>query len=430
MTIKSILESMATKGWLPCNQTAKGRQSYHWWIITALMVLCTLVYYADQAPLLGIPQLTNNLSTTVHDLHRTLFLIPILYASVLFRVRGGLITTFAFLCIVLPRALLISSYPDPLLRPLVFVTVAAFVSLLIATQLNRIEREIKAGAESIVAYQELSKAHKQLKESRAQLIRAEKLTLLGQMSASFVHEARNPVSAAIVLTKLLNKEVCKDIFSKDTALEYLSKIESALVRSSSLIQNVLDFSRKSTPKLELCEINDVIDQVLKLTIHSAKGQNIEVTTVLDPSLPKVIADFDQLQQVYTNLILNAIQAMVEGGTLTIRTFTNGNWLKTEVQDTGCGISTENMHKIFIPFFTTKEVGKGVGLGLTVCREIIRYHQGRIEVKSKEGEGTTFTIYLPLHVEGDENIKYFDGGEEAAKFLPAFQHNRFGSILNK
>ncbi len=121
----------------------------------------------------------------------------------------------------------------------------------------------------------------------------------------------------------------------------------------------------------------------------------------NPSLPKLMADFDQLQQVCTNLILNAVQAMPEGGRLTLRTSADDSQLKIEVQDTGCGISSENMRKLFTPFFTTKGKGKGVGLGLAVAYGIVQRHQGRIEVQSKEGEGTTFTIYLPLHHEEHE-----------------------------
>jgi signal transduction histidine kinase len=114
-----------------------------------------------------------------------------------------------------------------------------------------------------------------------------------------------------------------------------------------------------------------------------------------------MADFDQLQQVCTNLIINAVQAMPEGGRLTLRTSTSDNLLKIEVQDTGCGIPQENMRKLFTPFFTTKGKGKGVGLGLAVAHGIIQRHQGRIEVQSKEGEGTTFTIYLPIRHEKQE-----------------------------
>ncbi len=200
-----ILENIAN-GWLTRQQSNKGVRHLHLWLIISLMVLCTIIYYADQAPLV-LPQLSSNFTTTVHDLHRTLFLIPIIYAAIFFRVRGALVTSLAFLGIILPRALLISPYPDPLLRPLVFATVASFVSLLIATQFNRIEMETKARTELSAVYQKLSEAHQQLKDSQDQLIRAEKLTLIGQMAASFVHEAKNPLVGAFILTKLLNKEI-------------------------------------------------------------------------------------------------------------------------------------------------------------------------------------------------------------------------------
>ena len=216
------------------------------------------------------------------------------------------------------------------------------------------------------------------------------------MSASFAHEANNPLSAALVFSKLLTKEITGNHFAKETVLDYVSQIESALTRGTRLIQNFVNFGRQSPPSLRLTDINDVINRTLNLVGHSTKGQNVEVIMELNPSLPMVMADSDQLQQVYTNIILNAIEAMPEGGRLTIRTSANKNWLKVEIQDTGCGISPENMRKLFTPFFTTKEKGKGVGLGLAVCQGIIQRHDGRIEVQSKEREGTTFTIHLPRH----------------------------------
>jgi two-component system NtrC family sensor kinase len=132
----------------------------------------------------------------------------------------------------------------------------------------------------------------------------------------------------------------------------------------------------------------------------------QVIKELAPSLPDVTADFDQLQQVCTNLILNAIQAMPEGGKLTLRTSLDKSYLKIEVSDTGYGISLENMRKLFTPFFTTKQEVKGVGLGLAVSYGIIQRHHGRIDVQSKEKEGTTFIIYLPLKIE-DTEIKSLD-----------------------
>ncbi|GAI21561.1 unnamed protein product [marine sediment metagenome] len=254
------------------------------------------------------------------------------------------------------------------------------------------EKEKKVRAELSATYQEL-------RENQAHLIQAEKLTSLGQMAASIAHEVNNPLAGVLVYTQLLAKKIANDSFSKETALVYLSKMETELTRSSKLIRNLLDFARQSTPTLRGVNANEVVERAFSLVGHQAELQGIQVIKELTPSLPKVMVDFDQLQQVCTNLILNAIQAMPDGGRLTLRTSLDGNdQVKIEVEDTGCGISEENLHKLFTPFFTTKGKGKGVGLGLAVAYGIIQRHKGRIEVQSEEGEGTTFTIYLKAYHE--------------------------------
>jgi len=237
-----------------------------------------------------------------------------------------------------------------------------------------------------------------LKDTQEDLIQAEKLTSLGQMAASIAHEVNNPLAGVLVYTQLLAKKIAGDSLPKEKALDYLSKMESELTRSSRMIRNLLDFARQSPPSLRAIKPNEVIERALSLVAHSAEMQHIEVLKELSPSLPTVMADFDQLQQVCTNLILNAVQAMPDGGRLTLCTSADNNQFKIEVQDTGCGISVENMRKLFTPFFTTKGKGKGVGLGLAVGYGIIQRHQGRIEVQSEEGKGATFTIYLPVYHE--------------------------------
>jgi len=707
-TLRRWEESIEGKvaNWLPQSKATEGVRSPHFWIITALLALLTFIYYVEQTPLVSIPPFNNSFFTTIHDLHRTLFLIPMIYAASLFRIRGSLITSFIFLCVVLPRALLFSPYPEAIVRSLLFVALAAFISLFIATQLNRIEderkvrtelniasqvlseyaqrlgamiaissvtsqsleiqhvldiaadkvrevmdleiviifllndesqelefktgrgvsedfvngftglkvgegfhgqvaqtgepllidyasqvpwltrelrrregigaglivplkakgkvlgtlsvtphgsrqfvdeevkllttiagqiaiaiesarlyekahlaaqqalaserryREIFEGANDAIwihdldgniiaankasekltgyslegllkmnvksflsagsldlaeqirhklfrgetveqpyeqrlirkdgterilklttslitedgkprslqhiardvtaekemqdnlsaAYQKLSEYTQRLKENQEQLIQAEKLTSLGQMAASIAHEVNNPLSGVLVYTQLLTKRLRSDKLTKDVALENLSKMEAELNRSTKLIRNLLDFARQSPPTLWEVDINEIVSRAFDLAAHSAELQHIQVTKELSPAIPKVVADFDQLQQVCLNLIINAVQAMPEGGTLTIRTsIDNNRQVKIEVQDTGCGISPENMSKLFTPFFSTKGK-KGVGLGLAVAYGIVQRHHGRIEVQSKVGKGTTFTIYLPLNYE--------------------------------
>jgi two-component system NtrC family sensor kinase len=175
-------------------------------------------------------------------------------------------------------------------------------------------------------------------------------------------------------------------------------MEAELVRSTKLIRNLLDFARQSPPAFKTINLNEFVNRAYDLAAHSAELQHIKVVKQLDDSIPSLTADPEQLQQVFTNLFINAIQAMPDGGTLTIRTSYADENVRLEVQDTGCGISTENMSKLFTPFFTTKPEVKGVGLGLAVAYGIIQRHKGRIDVNSKVGEGTTFTIILPLNPE--------------------------------
>jgi len=388
-------DSIATKTIkrLPENQVSRGVRSPHFWIIAALMAIITLVYYAGYTPLANLGSFFTD--AFPHDLHRTLFLIPIIYAALTFRMRGALGASFVFLCVVLPRTFY-SPYTDPLVRPLLFVLFTAFLGVLTAMLIDGVEKEERAHAELNIVHQELSTYVQQLKESQEQLIQAEKLTSLGQMAASIAHEINNPLAGVLVYTRLLSKKLTDDTARKDESLDYLSKMESEVSRCSRIIRNLLDFARQTEPMLRLVDINQVIEQVLAMVGHQAKLQNVEVVKEFSPSLPKVMADFDQLQQIFTNLTLNAIQAMPDGGRLTIRSSAVDGEVRIDVQDTGCGISKENMGKLFTPFFTTKAKDKGVGLGLAVAHGIIERHKGRITVQSEVGKGTTFSVYLGGH----------------------------------
>jgi len=238
-----------------------------------------------------------------------------------------------------------------------------------------------------------------LQSTQEELVQARKLTSLGQMAAAIAHEVNNPLSGVQIYTQLLTKQLTSGKWSQEVALDYLHKMNSELTRSTRLIRDILDFARQSPPTTKTVDINEIVDRALDLVTHSAVLQNIQIVKEFTPSLPVTTGDFDQLQQVFTDLILNAIQAMPQGGRLTLHTLVgDGNQLKVEIEDTGCGIPSENISKLGIPFFTTKRGGKGVGLGLAVVFGIIKQHQGRTEVQSKEGEGTTFTVYLPQYNE--------------------------------
>ena len=235
-----------------------------------------------------------------------------------------------------------------------------------------------------------------LQGTQDELIRIEKMTSLGQMAASIAHEINNPLAGVLVYTQLLSKKIGGDTVKKDEALGYLAKMASEVSRCSRIIRNLLDFARQSEPMLRPVDINQVVEQVLAMVGHQAQLQNVEVIKEFSHSLPRVMADFDQFQQVFTNLTLNAIQAMPEGGKLTLRTSVVDNQVKVDVQDTGCGISREHLSKLGTPFFTTKEKGKGVGLGVAVVYGIVERHNGKVTVQSEVGKGTTFSVYLGIH----------------------------------
>jgi two-component system NtrC family sensor kinase len=240
------------------------------------------------------------------------------------------------------------------------------------------------------------------KETEVELIRAEKLTSLGQLAASVAHEVNNPLAGILVYTTLLLKKHQEKKLQTEETANQLLKMKKELERTSRIIRNLLDFSRQSDADMRPTEINKVVEAALLLVRHQISLENIKLEMKLGEGLPLVLAGFDQIQQVLINLLLNAIQAMPEGGQLSVTTSLAKNirigealknTVRIDVTDTGIGIPKENLAKLFTPFFTTKEKGKGVGLGLPVVHGIIERHKGKIEVVSEVNRGTTFTIYL-------------------------------------
>jgi len=284
-----------------------------------------------------------------------------------------------------------------LARSLLLAAFAFPITGLVATQLNYLERQLEAYREILSLSEELHDYIARLESTQKQLIQAEKMNALGQLAASIAHEINNPLAGALVYTKLLSKKVGGDSFDKEETITNLSKIESAVSHCSTLVRGLLDFARQSTPVLQQVTVRDVVDNVMTVVGHQAEMSHVEVTKEETSPSPAVLADPHQLQQVLTNLVINAIQAMPDGGRLTIRTSADEDGqVSVSVEDTGCGIAPENIDKLFTPFFTTKEEVKGVGLGLAVSHGIVERHGGKIEVQSEVGKGTTFTVHLPAY----------------------------------
>ncbi|MGD9505444.1 MAG: response regulator [Syntrophobacteraceae bacterium] len=234
----------------------------------------------------------------------------------------------------------------------------------------------------------------------ARLLHQDKMISLGKLAASVVHEINNPLSGMLNYVRLMIKIVDRGATAPDASLKfrnYLSLMESELDRCSKIVSNLLAFSRKS--KLEFKEV-DLYELLMKSTLlskHRLSLQNIRLENFVSPSVPKIMGDFNQLQQCVINLIFNAIDAMPDGGALTIRCDLDrsGKLVEISVEDTGCGVAKEDLPYIFDPFFTTKKEGKGLGLGLSTVYGIVDRHKGAIKAQSTPGKGSIFTITLPL-----------------------------------
>jgi two-component system NtrC family sensor kinase len=305
---------------------------------------------------------------------------------------------------------------------------------------NRMIDQIKGKQESLESYLEsLESANKQLKQAQEELIRTEKLASIGRFAAGVAHEVGNPLGAILGYTSILQKEGMDHEESKD----YLNRIEKEIERINRIVRELLDFARPSKFEIKEVEINKVIESTLSLLSYQKSFKNIETQLDLQPDLPKIRGDDSQLSQVLINIILNAVDAMTEGGILAIQTgthvvenpeanglqrmyprrrksdpmesdyshmrksdplsalfkkFSEGDRLvKVRISDTGVGIPKENLENIFDPFFTTKEPDKGTGLGLSISLRIVESLGGEIRVESELGKGTSFEIYFPAMV---------------------------------
>jgi len=236
---------------------------------------------------------------------------------------------------------------------------------------------------------------------QARLLHQDKMISLGTLAASVVHEINNPLTGVLNYIRLMIKITGRDSLSSEQLQKfqkYLDLMESEVGRCSSIVSNLLAFSRKSQLEFSDVDTNDLIEKCILLSDHKLTLQNIQIKTDLYPEIPKVLGDFNQLQQCILNLIFNAADAMPDGGTLTVKTsfHTEKQWVEITVADTGCGIAKENLSKIFDPFFSTKKEGEGLGLGLSVVLGIIDRHKGTIEMESELDKGAVFTIKLPVN----------------------------------
>ena len=239
---------------------------------------------------------------------------------------------------------------------------------------------------------ELDDREQSLKETQSALVQSEKMSAFGQLGAGIAHEVKNPLAGILGLTQLSMRKIEED----SPIFENLSLIEKETKRCQMIMENLLKFARKDEVAFDSVDINTVLENTAAIVEHQLSINRVKLQKELDPDLPRIEGNANQLQQVLMNLMINAQQAMKgEPGTVTVRSLPGGNGnIKIEINDDGPGMPEEIREKIFEPFFSTKPSGEGTGLGLSVSYGIIKEHNGTITVNSKPGEGASFTLDLP------------------------------------
>ncbi|SDZ75140.1 two-component system, NtrC family, sensor kinase [Desulfuromusa kysingii] len=232
----------------------------------------------------------------------------------------------------------------------------------------------------------------EITDMQGQLLRSAKLASMGELVAGVAHEINNPLTGILMFASLSSKT--PDL--PQQVKENLELIVAETGRCAKIVRGLLEFARESFPEKNPDSINRIIEHTLELVSHQIIFQDVDIRYQGEDGLPDLEVDTDQLQQVFLNMLINAGQAMPSGGTLKITTklLEKSHEVEIIIEDTGAGISQENLDKIFDPFFSTK-AQKGFGLGLSVSYGIINNHGGHVDVKSREGEGTRFSIYLPV-----------------------------------
>jgi signal transduction histidine kinase len=238
---------------------------------------------------------------------------------------------------------------------------------------------------------ELEAALEQLHRAQEELVKSEKLAAAGKLTAQLSHEINNPIHNI----RSCLETALKKMPEKLTGREFVQLAHDEIMRIGKLVRQMLDFHRFGQVELHPMNLNAALVEVLESSQQRFEEHRITVKSNLAEGLPQVRASRDQMKQVFLNLILNAVEAMSTGGQLEVRTRQENGFAQVAIRDTGCGIPPENLPKIFDTFFTTKRAVHGVGLGLSVCYNIVHQHGGSIEVESEVGKGSTFTVKLPL-----------------------------------
>ena len=360
-------------------------------IIAGLLLAVTAMHY------LTTTQLVN-----AHDVYRRLYYVPIVLGGVWFALRGGIVTSILASLLYMPHVLFHwQHHPSIALEQYLEIVLYNVIGCLTGFLAER-EREQKLRyqktAETLEeSYRKLREQADQIIEIEGQLRRADRLSALGELSAGMAHEIRNPLGSIKGTAEILRDGVAPD----DPKLEFADILIKEVDRLNKVLEDFLRFARPEPVEHGRFSPNKAIEEVLELTRQQALRNRVEVEVVLAEDI-EIPGRGEQIQQALLNLVLNALQVMPDGGQLKVSSTVHGNEVGIHVSDSGPGIAMEDRDRIFNPFVTTRD--SGTGLGLAITQRIIQGHDGHIHLESTPGQGSSFTLCLPISMREMETEK--------------------------
>ncbi len=355
---------------------SKQARRAHWALILLGIALASAAHYLTPPSLV-----------LWHVIFQRLFYLPIVYAAIRLGWQGALLAATLSGLSYIPH-IAMTWRQAPVFQESQYVEIAFFFAVGLVTGLLS-AREQKRKQELEQATEQLNKVYRDLQDSFEQLKRAQRLSAVGQLAASLAHEIRNPLASLEGAVNVLENPQT----SEEVRQEFGEIIKKECRRLNQLLTNLLDFARPRAPQFRSVEAGRLMDSVIDLVRHAARQTGVAVRKEVSLDSLRLECDPEQLQQVILNLVMNAIQAMPNGGEVVLSACQQDSRVLIQVKDQGAGIASEDLDKVFDPFFSTKK--GGTGLGLSVAQQIVSQHKGTLEAARNADNGMTFSVLLPV-----------------------------------
>ena len=343
-------------------------------IVVSLLVISAVHYAASSS------------EAAWHEVFQRAYYLPIVISALWYGLRGGLWAAALAAVLFLPHVIAqrhgFPSYEfSQLSEAIVFFVFGALAGVL-SDQQRRQREQLQKTA------QRLSEVNADLQKSFESLRRAERLSALGRLSAGLAHEIRNPLSVITGGLEIINRPA----LDPEHREEFIGRIKKEVLHLSTMLTHFLEFARPRPPRFRLTDARQLMEEICGLTSEIVPPRNVKIRCIPPAIHCEITADSDQVKEVMLNLVLNASEAMPDGGTIELWTGEEKGCLVIHVKDQGMGVPEDHLQQIFDPFYTTKP--EGTGLGLSIAHEIMQQHGGRMEVKRNPDRGMTFSLYFP------------------------------------